>query len=680
MGIRRAAREITSIPGRAAGWLTTCAALAIVGCGGSGDEQHGGVPTFVGAPRCATCHPAESSAWRSSQHAVAMQPARPAAVLGRFDGARLTSDGLTTTFLRRDDRYVVNTEGADSLADFDVAYTFGVYPLQQYIVSLGGGRFQPLPYAWDARPDSLGGQRWFSLDPSPRPQRNDFTHWAGRYANWNHMCADCHSTGVRKGYDAAADTFHTTWAAIDVSCEACHGPASRHVSWAERPRFLRFLWRDDAPLPAHLDERRGIRWITDSSGRTIARSAPRTTDREIEVCAQCHARRVHVADGYTAGAPFYDFYDPDLITPGLYFPDGQQREEIYTYGSFLQSRMYAAGVTCSDCHDPHTGKPRRAGNALCTQCHAAARYDTTAHHFHLTASTGASCVGCHMPDTTYMAIDRRHDHGMRVPRPDLSVQLGTPNACTRCHQGRDASWAAERVRAWYGHDGSGFQHFAGAFAADDAAASGAADSLLAVARDPAQPMIVRASALARLAAHPGPAAFDAASRAAADPHPLVRRAALEILGGFAPRDRIAIAAPRLADSSRIVRLRAAWMLAAVGDSLGTPELRRAFSRAAGEYVESQRYNGDRVTSRLSLGAFYAARGLLDSAETESRAAVRLGPTVAQGYLNLAGVLLAKGQLVEAERVLADGIARIPGDAELSTVHAAVADSLRKVGR
>ncbi|HYD51801.1 MAG TPA: multiheme c-type cytochrome [Gemmatimonadaceae bacterium] len=635
--------------------------------------------SFVGAARCAECHAPEYAAWRGSQHAVAMQEARPGAMLGRFDGTRFAHGDVTSTFGRRGERFVVTTEGANgAVTEHEVRWAFGVYPLQQYIIALPGGHYQPLPYAWDARPAGEGGQRWFSLDPLPRPLPDDERHWAGRYANWNHMCADCHSTGVRKGYDEATDAFRTTFVEINVGCEGCHGPSSRHVVWAEKPEWLRARMRRGAgDTPARLTERRDVRWTTDPSGRAIARNAPRTSDREIEVCAQCHARRAHLADGYTAGAPFFDFYDPAFLTAGLYHADGQQLGEVYNYASFLQSRMYAAGVTCSDCHDPHAARPRRSGNAVCAQCHAAARYDTTAHHFHPRAGAGTRCVDCHMPDTAYMGIDRRHDHSMRVPRPDLAARHGLPDACTRCHADRGAAWAAEQVRRWYGHDALGFHRFADAFAADERGAPGAADSLLRVARDESQPVVVRASAVARLADHPGAAALDGARVGAAHAHPMMRRAALEALEAVEPPRRVALALPLLADRARIVRMRAAWVLAAVGDSLATPERRRAFDRAAAEFVASQRYNGDRVSSHLTLGAFYAARGQLDSAAVESRAAIRLVPGNAQGWLNLAGVLIAQGRLREAEAVLREGTTRVPRDDELRAAHATVRASLAR---
>ncbi len=280
------------------------------------------------------------------------------------------------------------------------------------------------------------------------------------------MCADCHSTGLRKNYDPVADRFQTQWAEIDVACEACHGPASRHLAWAEAKRAGKPGEEDDGKgLTVRLDERRDAAWTVDPATGNAVRSKPRMSEREIGVCAQCHARRGQIAEGYAAGKPFLDYYRPALLENPLYYADGQQRGEVYDWGSFLQSKMYSKGVTCSDCHDPHSGKLRAPGNAVCTACHLQGKYDTAEHHHHPPGSAGAACAACHMPTTTYMVIDPRHDHSLRVPRPDLSVKFGTPNACTGCHTGRDAAWAATQVNTWYGHDPQGYQRYAAAFSA-----------------------------------------------------------------------------------------------------------------------------------------------------------------------------------------------------------------------
>jgi Cytochrome c554 and c-prime len=558
----------------------------------------------------------------------------------------------------------VRTAGADgAMHDFVIRYTFGVYPLQQYLVALPGGRLQPLPLAWDARPAAEGGQRWFVLDAAQLTGPPDESHWTGRTVNWNYMCADCHSTAVRKGYDAAADSFHTTWAEIDVGCEGCHGPGARHVAWGGYPAPLRRLvWRDDR-LASRFADRRGVAWSSDSLTGMVTRNVPRPATREIETCAQCHARRVHIADGYEAGRRWLDYYDPLTLLPGLYHPDGQQLDEVYTWGSFLQSRMYNAGVTCSDCHDPHSAKPRRPGNGACLQCHQAARYDTTAHTFHAD-SAGSRCTSCHMPTATYMGIDPRHDHSLRIPRPDQTITLGVPNACNGCHADRSAQWAAAAVRAWYPVAWTPFQRFAPAFAADDRGDPAAPDSLAAVAGDRTEPALVRASALSRLAAWPGAVPVATVAAWASDTSALVRRATLDIAESLPAPGRIAVAAPLLTDRLRAVRQQAAWVLSPVADSLVDDALRRAFDAAARELVASLRYNADRADARLSLGVFFSARQQLDSAATEFEAAIRLAPHRAQAYVNLAAVRQRQGRIADALQVVRDGLARLPDEASL----------------
>ena len=396
-------------------------------------------------------------------------------VLGNFSGARFAYAGTTTEFFRRDGKFFARTDGPDGkVADFEVKYTFGVQPLQQYLVELSGGRLQALSIAWDSRPKSQNGQRWFHLYPNERITHDDELHWTRPSQNWNFTCADCHSTGLRKNYDRDNDRFQTHFAEISVGCEACHGPGSRHITWASAPRGDRAALRDSTKgLTARLDERRGVAWNVSATSGNATRSHPRVSDREIETCAQCHSRRSQIADGYEAGKPFLDYYRPALLTRPLYHADGQQRDEVYDWGSFLQSKMFARGVTCSDCHNPHSGKLRADGNATCASCHLPAKYDTPAHTHHESTSAGATCIGCHMPTTTYMVIDPRHDHSLRIPRPDLSVTLGTPNACTSCHTQRDARWAAAQVTAWYGPRAGPDAHerVAKAFFAADAGAA-----------------------------------------------------------------------------------------------------------------------------------------------------------------------------------------------------------------
>jgi tetratricopeptide (TPR) repeat protein len=623
----------------------------------SSDSAH-----YVGSAACVGCHADQAGQWRTSQHHDAMADAVAGKVLGNFGNATFTYAGITSTFFKHDGRFFVRTDGRDGrLAEFPIKYTFGVDPLQQYLVEFPDGRIQALSIAWDSRPKKNGGQRWFHLYPTERVTHDDELHWTRPAQNWNFMCADCHSTGVRKNYDAAADRFATSWTDINVSCEACHGPGSRHLGWAQTKRSADAR---DRGLAAVLDERHGATWTVNTGTGNALRSRPRTTDREIEVCAQCHSRRGQIAEGYQAGAPLLDHYFPALLTSPLYYADGQQQGEVYNWGSFLESRMYAKGVTCSDCHEPHTGKLRLEGNALCSSCHLASKYDTSEHHHHSTASTGAACVSCHMPASTYMVVDPRRDHSLRVPRPDLSVKLGTPNACNGCHANRDARWAAARVESWFGHDSTGFQRLASALSPAHAETRDRQAELRAVADDATQPAIARATALAQIDASSHPAAFDTLARALRDSNGLVRFGALHSLRTAPLTLRPQLAGPSLFDRLRAVRVEAVSVLAPVPAEQLSADTRAAFERAAGEYVDVQRFNADRAEGRVNLGTFYGSRGDAPGGEQELKAAIRLDPSFIPAYVNLADLYRVLGRDADGERTLRDGLAAAPASGAL----------------
>jgi tetratricopeptide (TPR) repeat protein len=613
--------------------------------------------TFVGSQRCAGCHVAEAEAWRSSQHRRAIQVASDETVLGDFGDRSFTYAGVTSHFFRRDGRFFVRTDGpGGTLADFEVRYTFGVYPLQQYLVEGSRGHLQAVSIAWDARPAAEGGQRWFHLYPDETIDHRDELHWTRRQQNWNFMCADCHSTHVEKRYDAANDAYATAWSEISVGCEACHGPGSAHLAWAGR--------KEGDPtrgLTVQLDERRGVAWTRHADSGRPQRTRPSTSQREIDVCAPCHARRSQLADGYRAGAPFADHYLPALLEAQLYHPDGQQRDEVFVWGSWLQSRMHQAGVTCSDCHDPHTQRLRAPRNGVCAQCHDPATYDARSHHRHPAGSTGAQCVECHMPRTNYMVIDGRRDHSMRVPRPDQSVALGVPNACNRCHREQDADWAAAKVRSWLGRDARGFEAFATAFHAAERGAPDAARRLAEVATDAAQPAIVRASALRRLGTM---GAYDAVAvqRAVADTDVLVRLAAAGV-GSIVPPESRGALVSLLDDPNRAVRVEAARVLAEARVSLPA-EAQAAWQRAAAEYVATLRFNADRPESNVALGGFHAVLGQTEQAEAAFAAALRIDPAFEPAYVNAADVLRAQGREAEAVAMLERGLQQAPGGASL----------------
>ncbi|MGH7741387.1 MAG: HEAT repeat domain-containing protein, partial [Candidatus Eiseniibacteriota bacterium] len=343
---------------------------------------------------------------------------------------------------------------------------------------------------------------------------------------------------------------------------------------------------------------------------------------------------------------------------------GQMRDEVYNYGSFVQSRMYAHGVTCGDCHDPHSAQLRAVGNALCARCHLASRYDTPAHHHHPDGSAGAECADCHMPTALYMGVDSRHDHSLRIPRPDRTVSLGTPNACNACHADRTARWAADAIRRWTGHDPSGYQNFAESFAAFARGMPGARAELTHIAASSDQPAIVRASALERLAADPTPAPLEAAVHALSDASELVRRAAVGVIAN-AGSEAVARQLPRmLVDSVRVVRADAARALAALPAASRAALDPAAFDRAIGEWIAVQRYGADRPESHLNIGTLYADQGAWDQAEAEYQHASALAPAAVQPLVQRAELARMRGDEPRAEQILRDALAAHPQAAVL----------------
>ena len=588
-------------------------------------------------------------------------------VLGDFNDASFDYFGVHSRFFRDGDRFMVETDGPDGkLAAFEVKYTFGLDPLQQYLVEFPDGRIQALSLSWDSRPKDQGGQRWFHLYPHEEIRHDDILHWTKLNQNWNFMCAECHSTGVRKNYDAAKDSFATRWTEISIGCEACHGQGSAHVAWAkDQKSWWPYKSEDpDKGLLVRFDERSGVTWGHDAkTGFPVRSASPAGVRKEVETCGLCHARRGLVSEDWVPGRPLSDTHLVAALSQGLYQSDGQMLDEVYNYGSFKQSKMYAAGVTCSDCHDPHNAKLKLTGDKVCLQCHADT-YASPTHNHHEGVTPAVGCVSCHMPERTFMVVDKRHDHSFRVPRPDLSDKLQASNACTDCHKDKPASWAAQAIAGWFGPQRKGLQAYGEAFHAAWHDEPGAAVLLAAVAADANAPSFVRAGALAGLGPYVSPANVGLARKGLQDLDPMVRIAALDMLDGVPPDQLWTVVAPLLNDPIRGVRLRAVSLLAgAPTDRLSAPE-RATLDRANAEFVAAQTLNADRPEARAALGNFHARRGETKEAEAEFQAALRLSPAYGPAAANLADLYRQIGRDQEAESVLRKALEASPRDAGL----------------
>lgn len=617
---------------------------------------------YVGGEACAQCHQQQVDLWQGSHHDLAMQHADDKSVLGDFSDVTFSYAGVDSQFYKKNDKFMVRTDGADGkLHDYEIKYTFGVIPLQQYLIEFEDGRMQALSITWDSREKAKGGQRWFHLYPEEKISYQDELHWTRASFNWNGMCAECHSTDLQKKYDTQSDTFDTSWSEIDVSCEACHGPASEHIRWSEKKSG----WKEmkDKGLNLVFDERKDVHWTLNLKTGSAQRNQSRATEKEIEVCAQCHSRRSAISDDYQPGKPYSDHYMPRLLDEGMYFSDGQIQDEVYVYGSFLQSKMYHKGVTCSDCHEPHSLQLRQEANAVCLQCHTAEKFDTKKHHFHKVDSPGALCAECHMPARDYMVVDPRHDHSIRIPRPDLSVSLDTPNACNQCHQDKSSDWALKQVTQWYGKSPVGFQQFAVALDAGRSARPDAGKLLAASIRDVATPDIARATAVSMITPYLDQTNIDVLQQGLTDKNTMVRLSSVSALEGLPHAMLAQLAFPLLDDPEKMVRIEAARLLAPVPVGELEGEQLSIYTNASNEYINSQEVNADRPEAQLNLGNFYLAKAQLQNSEEAYKKAIELDDAFVPAYINLADLYRVKNSEASAEKLLQKAIKIAPENAD-----------------
>ncbi|WP_419193823.1 ammonia-forming cytochrome c nitrite reductase subunit c552 [Novipirellula herctigrandis] len=635
-------------------------------------EPLGIEPSYVGRAACIDCHQEESELYAGSDHDLAMDLATEETVLGDFNDVTFEHDGLVNRLFRDGDRFMVRTEGEDGeMHDFHVKYVFGIRPLQNYMVEFDReegqsedevARVQVLRITWDTE-----NKEWFYLRPPDVPEKlepNDPLHWTGIAQRWQTMCAECHSTNLQEKFDPSTAHYHTTYSEIDVSCEACHGPGSLHVDLANR---------------------NSIFWDR-NYGYGLVKLKVESTQPQIQTCAPCHSRRGVLDERFRPGDNYHDFFNLERLQPSTYYDDGQIKDEVYVYGSFIQSKMYHQAVRCTDCHDPHSLKLKHSGNETCTSCHqhAAGKYDVPSHHHHEPGTPGAMCVDCHMPETRYMAIDPRRDHSMRVPRPDLSVKIGTPNSCSGCHvedrkeklpeelqatfdeyadwiltasEGNETvakliaetdKWCDDACVEWYGKERLTPPHFGETIAAFR---RGEPDSVKAMVRLIGQsnelaPEIARATALAELGQAGVPEALGKANQIVTaeraqtnSVHPLVLAAAIGIYEVARPQQVIQDLFPLIDHPTRLIRTETIRVIISSGAFRELAGSRRTQVELASEQVrDSMMVAADRGGAHMGWAILLEQQGRTDEAVEAYETAIRVEPLATGARSNLAALL------------------------------------------
>lgn len=625
--------------------------------GGIGQLVHaeGG---YVGSKACASCHTNEFHAWAQSHHAFAMADATPQTVRGDFDNVTAMQAGSKARFFKRDGAFMVETEKRDGQPQtFTITSVFGVEPLQQYLVRFPDGRVQALPWAWDTRPKERGGQRWFHVYGDEPIPVSDSRHWTRGQQNWNYMCAECHSTHVTKNYDVVQDHFDTRFSEISVGCESCHGAGQGHIRWVEAGKPASAL----KGFAHQAAKRSPADWTIDPKTGNPRHGVARPQGDEVETCARCHARRSILSEEWKPGAPLEETHLPSFLSEGLFESDGTMRDEVFNDHSFKQSLMYQKGVVCSDCHEPHSAKLKAPGAQVCGQCHATEKFTSIQHTGH-PPNQAPDCISCHMPARTYMVVDQRHDHSFRIPRPDLSVKTGVPNACNDCHNDQSASWAASAITQWHGPHRRGFQTWGDAFALARKNNPDARPLLLTLINDPKLPALVRATALDEGLRFPSREFVDAAIKSLNDPAPIVRIAAIRALVSLPPEERAKRLIPLLSDPVRTVRIEAASALSALPPNQIPPLALLPLEKAQAEREAALQLNADRPEARAGLAQLAAQKGHVAGAERELRDGLARHPDAVVLAVNLADLYRASGREQDAANLLATFLASNPDSA------------------
>ena len=597
-------------------------------------------PVFVKSQGCMTCHPKEYQLWKQSHHYRSMLPANGFSVLGDFNNKQFVHGNKNSRFFRVKDKYFVATEGDNGrIKNFEILFTFGFKPLQQYLIKMSDGRLQALDIAWNDEQ-----KKWYSLQ-SETVNSNHWLHWTKGAYNWNSRCANCHSTDVQKKYDASSKQYKTTYSEINVACEACHGAGSNHVKWQNYVKKY--------PQAKNQLEYSGffIRLKHSESGKL----------GEVDRCAGCHSRSNQLVETYDPAKRFTDQYDLQLLDEQIYYPDGQILEENYVYGSFLQSKMFHKGIHCTNCHDPHSYQLKKEGNTLCTSCHQhpKEKYDTPAHTHHPVNSAGGACINCHMDGKNYMGIDYRRDHSFRIPRPDFSLSSSAPNACNQCHH-ESAQWANDQLKKWLGRLPT--THFNETMIAINKGAT--LNSISELIKDPSVPEIVRASALSRLTHRNPRFASQLSKQLLNNEQSLIRKVAVKgLLSITSATEKIQLLMPRLSDKSAAVQFETVKALADYPDSLLPEKMRKVRAQVEKAYLDYLERNSDSPTVLTDKGVFYQKKGQWQQAKKSYLEALDIHPKYTLARYKLALLFSFLGEHDNAKRTLHKLIREDPGFSE-----------------
>ncbi len=611
------------------------------------------VPVYSGSDKCQTCHVEAFRDFQKSNHYHALDTISPETVKADFNNSSFVYFGDTALFYTRMGNYYVRTiDSTGTPKEFRITYTIGWKPLQQYLVSFPDGRLQTLPFCWDTRSKAEGGQRWFHIYDKEKIPPRDELFWMGINQNWNNMCADCHTTEYFKNYDINTNRFQSTWKEDRVSCESCHGPGSGHIEWAKTKNpadsSMGFVINlSGEKVSWNLNAERGISFPDKKVDNSLL----------FETCSRCHARATRLSDDYHYGRSLLNTHLPAIIDEENYYVDGQIRNEDYEHGSFLQSKMFAAGVTCVNCHNPHSLKLKGEGNLVCASCHTPSKYDVVEHTHHKPNSAGAQCVNCHMAVTTYMVVHNRRDHSIRIPRPDLSESLGTPNACNKCHSEKTTKWALDNFTKWYGKRIPVEKTYGELLYSISRNAVGS-ETVWNELLTGKYPDIIKATALHQNNRFYTPRSIELIKANLQNPDPVLRLNSINATSGMPAEMILQLLTPMIYDSIRVVRTEAMKDIAPFYAQLVYGDKQR-FGVVLLEYLEFERSMSDRPEGYLNQGIIFHALGRAKEAEQIYLLGLSRHPDFVGFYVNIADLYRSNDLDSLAKEYLDKGLVLFP---------------------
>ncbi|WP_420848498.1 multiheme c-type cytochrome [Pseudovibrio axinellae] len=607
------------------------------------------------------CHTKEYEAWEASHHRHAMEPANKSSVLGRFSAQKLDHALVPAIPFAKGGTYYMRLPNKDGrMEDKPILYTFSFFPLQQYLAETENGRLQVLPWSWDARPEGEGGQRWLQLYPHAKETSSAF--WRGPEQNWNFMCSDCHSTNVKKNFNSENRSYSTSFSEVSVGCEACHSGMARHVEDKQLGSFHNVTQvsgpKNRLDLSARVKQ-----WHFEADNPTRQPQQKSETDQH-KVCFSCHSRRLQLADGQAVqSTEYFDRYLPSLLDEPLFFADGQPRSETFIMGSFLQSKMFEKGVSCSDCHDPHSGQLVAPEPQVCTQCHLATKFATRSHTQHPTSEKSPLCSDCHMPSTLFMAVDARKEHSFRIPMPGVSAAIGAPDTCTSCHVGKTQQWAQAKLDHWNQNNsknGEASLLFFLARRSDPAAL----DGLLTMAQSPGENTMKRAAAIAYLANYKDPRIPEVLTKLVRNKNHFLRLAVIKGARNLPQQTRWHVVEPLLSGRSLAIRTEAASVLVEDWTALSWPQ-KEQLAPALAERIATLSFNSDRAFSHLVKSEASLAQGYPNTAKQQIERALEVEPNSEEAHVARAEFLRSKGKSQEMWEALVNSLKLRPDSATLN---------------